>query len=308
MDRGRVSGEITYRFLQGAILLMSHIPFKTGQFLGRALGAAAYVVPMERRGVLHENIRTSLGQNMEEKDIRALARKVYSHFGRMLFEVPHILRMTPQNVSEYVIFENPEILERALGKGKGVFVLTGHFGNWELMSAAVAMRFGRAAVVARPIDFRPADRVINELRGRFGTEIINKQRAMRRILEAVREGKMVGILLDQNVDWYEGVFVNFLGKWACSNKGLAAIALKTGSPVIPCFSIRNRDGRYRVVFEREIELARTGDRTRDVEEGTIRFTNIIEKYIRTYPDHWFWFHRRWKTLPYCVIPDADRNS
>jgi len=281
--------------------MTSLIPFNMGQFLGKMLGMAAYFLPMERRSVVHENIVTTIGKDMGYRDVRRLVKRVYCHYGRMLFEIPHIVRLTPQNINRYVVFENLEILERALARGKGVFVLTAHFGNWELMSAAVAIRFGRTSVVARSIDYRPADRLINELRSRFGTEIIYKQRAMRKILGAIRAGRIVGILLDQNVDWYEGVFVDFLGRPACTNKGLAAIALKTGSPVVPCFSIRQGDGRYRVVFEQEIELTRTGDRTRDVEESTAKFTKVIEKYIRLYPDHWFWFHRRWKTLPYSTI-------
>ncbi|MBW1999490.1 MAG: lysophospholipid acyltransferase family protein [Deltaproteobacteria bacterium] len=301
---GTGKGKMEYRLLRGAIRLMSCIPFNTGQFLGKMLGTAAYFLPIERRRVVHENIVTTIGKEMGYGDIRRLVKRVYRHYGQMLFEVPHIVRLSPKNINRYVVFENPDVLERAVALGKGVFLLTAHFGNWELLSAAVAIRFGGVLVVARSIDYSPADTVINELRCRFGTEIIYKQRAMRKILEGIKAGKMVGILLDQNVDWYEGVFVDFLGRPACTNKGLAAIALKTGSPVLPCFSIRQRDGRYRVVFEKEIELNGTGDRTRDVEEGTAKLTGVIERYVRLYPDHWFWFHRRWKTLPYCTLPGS----
>ena len=120
-------------------------------------------------------------------------------------------------------------------------------------------------------------------------------------MAAIKRNKMVGVLLDQNVDWYEGVFINFLGRPACTSKGLALMALKTDVPVIPAFTVRKTDGRYRVIFGEEIQLKRSGDRTRDVEENTELFTRAIEYYIKKYPDHWFWFHRRWKTLPYCSI-------
>jgi KDO2-lipid IV(A) lauroyltransferase len=131
---------------------------------------------------------------------------------------------------------------------------------------------------------------------------------MRRIMNALRKNKIVGILLDQNVDWYDGAFVNFLGRLACTNKGLALLAMKTGSPVIPIFSMREAGGRYRVVIEKEIELIRTGDKTRDVEDNTALFTNMIENYIRKYPDQWFWFHKRWKTKNYCEINGGTQET
>jgi len=113
------------------------------------------------------------------------------HFGQMFFEIPHVFRMKPHNVDRYVIFDGEVNLINALGKKKGVFVLTAHFGNWELMCAAASLRFGNVAVIARPADFVPFDRMINELRSRFGTEVIPKQRAMRRLLSAVKDNKIV---------------------------------------------------------------------------------------------------------------------
>ena len=203
-----------------------------------------------------------------------------------------------------MIFDNEDALSQAVKKGRGVFILTGHFGNWELMSAAVALRFNiDGAVVVRPADFAPADRLLRSLRSRFGTEIKPKKRAMKKLLAAKKGNKAIGILLDQNVDWYEGAFVPFLGKSACTNKGLALIAMRTGSPVIPAFSVRQPDGRYRVVFGDEVPLLKTGDKIKDTEENTARFTQIIEKYVRRYPDQWFWFHKRWKTRPDCPLPE-----
>ena len=130
---------------------------------------------------------------------------------------------------------------------------------------------------------------------------------MRRLLGAIKEKKAIGILLDQNVDWYEGVFVKFLGRWACTNKGLALIALKSGTPVLPAFPVRQSDGRFRIMFGKELELIRTGDKTRDVEDNTALFSGVIEKYILQYPGQWFWFHQRWKTRNYCPLPDERRK-
>ena len=295
--------KIGYALIYRVVWLMSGIPLPVGQILGRTLGRVFAAFGTGRMTVSLDNLRYAFGDHISEDKIRTLNKRILMHFGEMLFEVPHIMRLNRKNVDRYVIFENEENLISAMEKGKGVFFLTGHFGNWELMSAAVCLCFApNSVVVARPIDFAIGDRLINDLRSRFGAEIIPKQRAMKRLLMAARENKTVGILLDQNVDWYEGVFVRFLGRQACTNKGLALIARRTGSPVVPTFSVRQGDGRYRVIFEKELELVNTGDKTRDMEENTALFTSIIEKYVRQYPDHWFWFHRRWKTKSYCPLP------
>ena len=204
-----------------------------------------------------------------------------------------------------MVFENEGAFVSALNRGKGLLMLTGHFGNWELMSAAITLRFEvKGGAVVRPIDFAPADDLMKRLRSRFGVEMIPKKRAMKQLLIALRENKTIGILLDQNVDWYEGVFVPFLGHLACTNKGLALVAQRTGSPVIPTFSARQSDGRYRIRFEPEVTLVNSGDKVRDLEENTALFNRIIERHVRQDPEQWFWFHRRWKTRPFCPLPEA----
>ena len=295
---------MTYRLLRIIVELMSYIPLPVGRFAGKILGCIFSFLPLKRTRVSLDNIQKSIGDSLGRRGAERLNRKVLLHFGQMLFEVPHVFRMNDKNLKSYVTFVRQEILQEALNRGKGVFILTGHLGNWEIMCAALSIRFGRLSVVMRPMDFRPLDRVINDLRSRFGAEMIPKQKAMRKLLDAVKQKRMIGILLDQNVDWYAGVFVKFLGRWACTNKGLALLALKTGTPVIPTFAVRREDGRYSIVFCDEVRLIRTGDKTRDIEENTALFTKSIEDYIRRYPEQWFWFHMRWKTRFYHPLPPS----
>lgn len=293
--------------MYGGVWLLSLIPIRVGQSLGRMLGRVLAGALKRHVTSSLNNLRYVFGHTLSEAALIALNGRIISHFTQMLFEAPHILRLKPGNLSRYVVFENEGALSRAIAKGKGVFMLTAHFGNWEFMSAATALGLhAKNAVIVRPADFAPADRLLTTLRSRFGTDIIPKRRAMKKLLAVNRENKVIGILLDQNVDWYEGVFVPFFDKPACTNKGLALVALRTGSPVIPIFSVRQPDGRYRIIFEDEVVLKRSGDKIRDTEENTALFMQIIEKYVRSHPDHWFWFHKRWKTRPYCPIskPDA----
>ena len=285
---------------------MSCIPFRIAQEIGKMTGLFAYFIPNNRKTVAYENIRASFGNDLNAADARKLLRKVYMHFSQMLFEIPHILRLNAGNLNRYMIIQGEENLRQALRKGKGVLFLTAHLGNWEFMSAVGSLYFGNTVLVPRRSDSASVDRVVNELRTRFGAEIIRPQRAMRPLIMALKRNKMLGIFLDQNVDWYEGVFIPFFGRWACTNKGLALIARKTGTPVIPVFTARERNGRHRLIFEKEIELRKTKDKIRDVEDNTALFNATIERYVRKYPDQWLWFHRRWKTKNYWPWPQGTK--
>ena len=303
LEKNEMLSVVISRVLNALVDFLGLIPIRLGQFLGRLLGSFLGIAAVGPMKSSLSGLRMVFGDCMSEQDLRKLNRRIVVHFAQMLFEVPHVLRLNMSNLHRYVYFENEKAFTDALAKGKGCFILTGHFGNWELMSAAITLRFQTDGIaVARPADFAPAEELLTRLRTHFGTEIIPKKKAMKKLLMGTRKNKTMGILLDQNVDWYEGVFVPFLGKLACTNKGLALIAMKTGAPVIPVFSARQPDGRYRVVFENAVELVRTGSKLSDTEENTALFNRIFEKYIYWYPEQWFWFHKRWKTIPSCPFP------
>ena len=293
---------IVYRLLRLFVRCVSSLPLSVAQVTGKLLGTLVFLLPMSRKAVALDNLIQSFGPEMNADEAKRLLRKIYIHFGQMFLEVPHAMRLNPENLHRYVVFESEEHFLDALKRGKGVLAFSGHLGNWEMTSTAVAMRFGNGAIVARPMDFEPLGRLMIDLRSRYGTEIIPKQRSMRKLLTSLRANKIIGIMLDQNVDWYEGVFVDFFGRPACTNKGLALAALKTGAPVVPIFSARAKDGRYRIIIGGEVDLIRTGDKRKDVEENTALFTSIIESHIRHHPEQWFWFHKRWKTKNYCPLP------
>ena len=146
------------------------------------------------------------------------------------------------------------------------------------------MGFNGHAIV-RPLDFKPLDHYLTRIRTCTGIKLIPKEHAMRKIITALRKGELVGILLDQSAILREGVFVDFFGHRACTDKGMAGLALKIGTPVVPMFGLRLKEGHYRILIKPEIELIRSGDKTRDIEDNTALFTRVIEDVIRTYPEH-----------------------
>jgi KDO2-lipid IV(A) lauroyltransferase len=193
----------------------------------------------------------------------------------------------------------------AMAKGKGALLLGAHFGNWEIQMAATHLINMPMRVVYRTLDAKGLDRFVLEYRSRFGAQMISNQRgAIRKIYASLRKGYPVGLLMDQNVDWYEGVFVDYFGHRACTNTGMAVLALKSEAPVVPFFLVRKGNG-FECVLGPELSLIKTGDQTKDIEENTRQYNRVIESYARRYPDQWFWVHQRWKTRPYCEWPNPE---
>jgi KDO2-lipid IV(A) lauroyltransferase len=181
-----------------------------------------------------------------------------------------------------------------MAKGKGVIIVTGHFGNWEIMPITLKIKGYPGAVVGRRIYFEKYDRYLNSLRAYHGVNIIYRDESPRKILKIIRSGGIVGIVADQDVDSVEGVFVDFLGREAYTPAGPAALAKVTGAALIPAFMIR-QGSKHRLIFDRPIELVDTGDKDKDLITNTQAWSDVVASYIRKYPDQWVWMHRRWKT-------------
>jgi KDO2-lipid IV(A) lauroyltransferase len=263
--------------------------------LGELFGRAIYLVDRRHRRLALTQLAWVYGPG---RATRRIAHEVFENLGRLIVESFCLARLTPAEVKRRVDFEGMDNLWRALERGRGCLVLTAHFGAFELMPAAVSLAFGRRInIVARRMDWETAHQLLVRLRLRTGNPTITKGRAMRRLIRLLEAGEVVGLLPDQSVTRREGVFVDFLGRPACTNKGVALMALYTGAPVVPFRIEYLGRGRHRVAFFPEVELIRTGDRKRDAFANTELFSRIIEEWVRERPGHWFWMHRRWKTRP-----------
>jgi len=286
-------------FVQGFLLsAFNWIPLKVRVWLLEGLSQWLFAIDGRHRRIAERNLALAFGEKTD-KDRTQIARCAFRNMARVMAEFSFTPRLNEENVSHYVFLEGGENFHRAREKGKGVLFLAAHFGNWEWMAATFPILIRCPSyLIVRPLDSRFLDGIVERLRTCTGNRTVPKQKSMGRILRLLRQGEVVGVLLDQNVAWQEGVFVNFFGELACTNAGLALLAMKTGASVLPVFNIRQADGRYRVVIEPEIPVIRTGDKDSDVEKNTELFTSVIERYVRQYPDHWFWLHQRWKTRPW----------
>jgi KDO2-lipid IV(A) lauroyltransferase len=225
-------------------------------------------------------------------------RKMVRHLGWMAAEFAHFPRLTRENIDKVVVLEGHENFLEGQRRGKGVLYLTGHIGAWELSSFAHALYGYALHYMARPLDNKRLDELVNQYRCRSGNRPIFKNESARVMLKILKGSGTIGILADQNTMPEEGVFVDFFGKSACTTTGIARVALHTGAAVVPGYAYwDDRTQKYRLRFEAPVDLIRTGDAERDVLENTQRFATVIEEIVRRHPDQWVWVHKRWKTRP-----------
>ena len=293
--------EITYKVIAGLLKVLGLIPRKTAFKLGNFNGRILFLFDKKHRKIAINNLTRSFGHEKSSYEIKTLARSVFKNFSQILFEIGWSLRLESKDFNKHFFINGLSNFEAGFEKGKGVLFLTAHIGNWELLPVIGAMTGRNINILFRPLDFLPLNTIFINTRTRFGARLISTRHSMRRILNSLKKDEGVAILLDQNVDWYEGVFVDFFSHRACTNKGLALLALKTEAPVVPVFLVREGLG-FKAKFCREVPLIKTGDKTRDVEANTQQYNRIIEDFIRKYPDQWFWVHQRWKTKPYYSWP------
>jgi KDO2-lipid IV(A) lauroyltransferase len=172
-------------------------------------------------------------------------------------------------------------------------LFTGHFGFWEINALVHALVLHPMAVLARPLDNPKLHDLLEHVRGRTGNSVIYRRGAVRRVLRALAENQAVAVLIDQHIQTADAVYVDFFNRPAATTSALAALALRTGAPVIPVFALPLPGGRFRMVYEHAVDPPAAGS-TDALREFTQRCTDVLEMYVRRYPGLWLWMHRRWR--------------
>ena len=261
------------------------------------LAQVVYLLHFRLRQVGMRNLAMVFPEKSEAERTRIL-RGVFTSLGRQLAELCQFPKYTAENVDEVVVYDGLENYEQAHARGKGVLFLTAHFGAWELSAFAHSLHGHWLHIVMRPMDNEFLDRWLQRYRTMHGNKTVAKDDFVRGLLAAMKAGETVGILMDTNMMPPQGIFVNFFGIPAGTPSGLARIALRTDAAVVPGFTLWDPVlRRYRLRFDPAVKLVRTGDNDADIVTNTQIFTNVIEGFVRKYPDQWLWVHRRWKTRP-----------
>lgn len=281
----------------GLISGLGLLPRKVARRIGAAIGMVAFWSLRRLRRVGERNLQLAFPAWVEERR-RATLRRVFRNLGILLAEFCKMSSYTHAQAGRFVRYEGLENYLDARRKGKGVLVLTGHLGAWELSSFFHSLAGFPMGLVIRRLDNALIDAMVNRIRCLHGNRVIHKDDFARGLISAMRAGETVGILMDTNMTPPQGVFVPFLGMEACTASGLARIALRTDAVVLPGFLLAEGDsGEYVLRFGEAIPLVRTGEAEADALANTALFTAVIERYVRANPEQWLWMHRRWKTRP-----------
>ena len=273
-------------------VLMRALPMPIVRGIGRVLGRIVYVLDRSRRRIALANLAHAFpGRPLKER--RVLARAVFAHFGSLLLELLKFSTWSPERMRAAVEVEGMERVTQAMEQGRGAFFFTGHFGYWEINGIVHALCVEPFSVLARPLDNPHLDAMLEEVRTCTGNRVISRRGAVRRILRELAAGRGIAILIDQHLHEADAVYVGFFRRPAATTSALAALALRTGAAVVPVFALPLPRGRYRLIYEHPVEppLADTPDAVR---EFTQRCTDVLEMYVRRYPDLWMWMHRRWR--------------
>ena len=266
------------------------------------LAFLVYRLGIRLRKVGRRNLELALPE-LSSATREKILRGVYRSLGWQLVEFCRMTRYTTENTRDWLRTEGIEHYQAAEARGKGVLVITGHLGAWELSSFYHSLMGHPMGMVIRRLDNRRLDRFVNGIRCLHGNYVLHKDDFGRGLLKAMHAGGTVGILMDTNMTPPQGVFVEFFGMQACTATGLAHVARKTGAAALPGFMVwEAREKRYVLHFGPEVEIPHTDDVSADIVEGTRRCTAAIEEWVRRYPDQWLWIHRRWKTRPQGEAP------
>ncbi|HEU5180633.1 MAG TPA: lysophospholipid acyltransferase family protein [Candidatus Polarisedimenticolia bacterium] len=283
--------------LWGLLGLLRILPRRGRLFVGKLLGLALFALVPRLRRMARANLERALGQERPPEEIERIARASFIYLGRLLCDTPSFARVRPDRLEEFAVFEGLEHVRAAYAKKRGVYIFSGHYGNWEMVALIQGYLGMPLAMVTRPLDNPHMEKILFGYRTLSGNQVIHKHGAAKEMLRAIRRGWGVAIVIDQNVRGEDGLFVDFFGTPASTTPALATLALKTESPVVPTFGIPLPDGRYLVRYLPEVPVERTGDTRADILALTQRCTRIIEEQIRAQPEYWVWMHRRWRTRP-----------
>ena len=280
-------------------LILRHLPEFMLYEIAKALAVVGYVLGLRFRKTALQNLNAAFGREKTQKQISRIAFDCVLSIFKSAVEVVSVIGKPPDYIRRKYSFVHKEHLDAALAKGKGVILVSAHFGNFPLMIVRLSCEGYKAAAIMRPLKDERFERFLAAERDRFRVHTIKslpRRECVIATISSLRDNEAVFLPLDQNFGT-GGVFVDFFNRKAATATGPVILAQRTGAAIIPCFIIRQKDNSHRIVFEPEMPLVRGRSNEQDIQLNVQRLTSVIESYVRRYPAEWSWIHRRWKARP-----------
>lgn len=275
---------------------IGRLPVAAGRAVGRALGYGAYLALRRSRRLALAHLAIAFPE-LRAAGRRAVAAATFRHAGESFAEVAAWWVRGREALGKRIEIEGEQWVERALAMGRGLVVVTGHLGNWELMAAEVTARGYPLTVLARRVREKPFERLVSAFRSRAGVRTLLREEtdSIVPLLRELRANRIVGLLVDQDTRG-RGVFVPFFGRPAHTPAGAAVLALRSRAPVVAAFIERTAAGTH-TIRVRPLHGFSTERARPSVRELTATFTRAIEEQLRRRPEQWVWWHRRWRRQP-----------
>lgn len=276
------------------IVVSAIFPYRLGVAIGSLLGRLAYHLLKRHREKALKNLRFAFGPERDEGKIRGVAIDCFENLGRGVFELLCLRWRGLDNLQRSITIEGEWHLKEALDLGKGVIGITAHIGNWELLGILLAQKGYQVSVIAAPLHNKRLGEIADTYRSHFNIETITRgeRSSARKIFRSLHENRILGLLLDQDIDG-DGVYVDFFGKKAYTPSGVTSLALRFDIPVLITFIVREDKYRHRIIINKPEGLRKSKDMKSDILYNTTILTAIIESYVRAYPGQWVWMHDRW---------------
>lgn len=260
-----------------------------------ALSYLLYIIDRQRKKVAKINLDFVYGNSLSQKEKLSIIKRCYKNLVFYIIDSIKNSISSKEEILSKVTFENSHILEELLKANKQIIFIGAHYSNWEIMPLAVAAKFNiPLVIVGRKLGIEILDRLLLNQRERFGIEILDKNKSAKSLITALKLGKYLGLVVDQNTATNEGVLVSFFNKEARHTHSASILAYRHNCIIVPIFVNSDDFFHFKIRFYEPI----TPNKDANVEEEILRLTqaqaNITEKVIRERPHEWFWFHKRWK--------------
>lgn len=257
-----------------------------------------YNFAKKQRNIAMESLGIAFGQEKSSEEIEQIARNSFTFMAKSAVELMFLMDR-PALLKKRVELAGENNIKDALNKGKGIILVSAHFGNFPLMMAKLSLEGYKIAGIMRPMRDSKAESIFLNKRNKLGIKTIYSQprkTCVDNSIRALRNNELLFIPIDQNFGT-GGVFVDFFGTKAATATGPVVLAQRTGAAIVPCFIVRQKDDTHRIIFEPAMELKEGPTDEETIVMNIQRLTNTIESYIRVYPQEWSWIHRRWKSKP-----------